>query len=185
MSTRTVVMPPDTGLKLYKWNALLGLAEHQTTIKALRMDQHPVTKREDESDKSFLERLFKRIIEHINAKEWRHHDWYDNYSDNVVVVAPSAYLELLREPVATSLEEYLTANEEFTTENPEYNAEVLNITANVDDDGLIARVWIQAIITGHPPTVARQTMTIVDLKKMDGKWWAYKQTGFRGPQETY
>jgi len=90
------------------------------------------------------------------------------------------YLPHSSTPYINSLEEYLKNYDKFTKDNPDYYCEALSISASVNEKNGTATVWCLLRVTGHPCTLQRENVTVVNFKRKVGRWMAYKQTGMRG-----
>lgn len=134
------------------------------------------------STAAYLEDLSARIIGRIRNQDWSHRDWVEHVGDNFTVYAPAAFLEQLNYPSTSTREAYIESYKAFIKANPEYDCDPVSIEADVDEREGTAKVWIVMSVTGHPPLVRKESVSILHWVRTKDRWVAVKQVGIRGFQ---
>lgn len=129
-----------------------------------------------------LEYISARVIDLIRTHNWTHKDWKLYVAENFTTYAPAAFLEQLSNPTTTTRQAYIDNYKAFADANPEYDCEPVSIEADVDEKEGTAKVWIVMSVTGHPPSVRKESVTILFWVRTDDRWVLVKQVGIRGFQ---
>lgn len=65
---------------------------------------------------------------------------------------------------------------------PEYDCYPISIIADVDEREGTANVWVIMSVTGHPPTVRKESVTILHWVRGCNGWVMVRSVGIRGSQ---
>lgn len=149
-------------------NSLEMLLPHQPMAS-------PLSRRQESATAELLEDLTCRITYRIATHDWTHPDFTELISDDY-----RSYLEYQSTPYACGREAYIANYRAFVDANPAYWIEPICTVADVHENNSTAAVWILLRVSGHPPGVQRESVTIAHWRRKAGRWHAYKQTGIRG-----
>lgn len=70
--------------------------------------------------------------------------------------------------------------QQISQKHPEYHVEVVNVSADVDEESGYAIVYCLLSVTGRPANVRRQSVSVVEWMRRDGQWQYYNATVVRG-----
>lgn len=117
------------------------------------------------------EELGTAICNCISTRNWNHWALQHHTADF------EAYIEHSDVPFARNLDEYIQAYEVIAEKYPYYRNELIDIDAEVDEKNGTAVMWTLLRIHHDPTHTMKESVTMSYLRRENGKWLFYKQTG--------
>jgi hypothetical protein len=106
--------------------------------------------------KSHLEDATAQILGCINRRDWTSIYWQLYIEENI-----RFRFERLDGPSIIGRENYVRAFDRHTARQPNYWCHIVNMSTAAHEKSGTAAVWASLMITGHPPMVQRENVTVI------------------------